>query len=74
MVQKKRPPFAISVFFQLMNLCVLYSLGKTIRNKILNYKETVSSIDTNDNVAYGTGIVECDCQQHKDFVVENRVC
>ena len=41
-------------------------------NKILYYKETVSSIDTNDNTSYGTGIVECDCQQHKDFVDENR--
>ena len=40
---------------------VVYSLGKTIRNKILNYKETVSSVDTNDDITYGTGIVECDC-------------
>ena len=44
-------------------------LGKIIRNKILNYKETVSSIDTNDNITYGTGIAECDCQQSKDFVM-----
>ena len=51
---------------------VVYSLGKIIMNKILYYKETVSSIDTNDNTSYGTGIVECDCQQHKDFVDENR--
>ena len=29
---------------------VAYSLGKT-RNKILNYKETVSSIDTNGDIA-----------------------
>ena len=50
---------------------VVYSLGKTIRNKILNYKETVSSIDTNDNIRCSTGIVECDCQKHKDFVDEN---
>ena len=40
---------------------VVYSLGKTIRNKILNYKETVSSVDTNDDITNGTGIVECDC-------------
>ena len=50
---------------------VVYSLDKTIRNKILNCKETVSSIDRNDDTTYGTGIVECDCQQHKDFVDEN---
>ena len=43
----------------------------TIRKKILNYKEIVSSIDTNDNITYDTGIVECDCRQHKDFVNEN---
>ena len=49
----------------------MYSLGKTIRNKILNYKETVSFIDTNIDITYGTGIMECDCQQHKDFVDEN---
>ena len=43
---------------------VVYSLGKTIRNKILNYKKAVSSIDTNYDI-------ECDSQQHKDFVNEN---
>ena len=75
-VQKKRPPFAISVFFhnkgfKYINLnsklhldivknlfpiklkideppSVVYSLGKTIRNEILNYEDTVSSIDTNE--------------------------
>ena len=98
-VQKKRPPFAILVFFHnkgfdyinvssIVHLDIVknifpnklkidkppsfvYSLRKTIRNKILSYKETVSSIDTNDNITYGAGIVECDCQQHKDFVDEN---
>ena len=50
---------------------VAYSLGKTLRNKILNHKETVSSIDPNDDITYGTGILECDCLQHKDFVDEN---
>ena len=50
---------------------VAYTLGKTIRNKILNYKVTVSSIDINDDITFGAGIVECDCQQHKDFVDEN---
>ena len=49
----------------------VYSLGKTIRNKMLNHKQTVSSIDTNDDTTYGTCIVECDCQQHKNFVDEN---
>ena len=50
---------------------VVYSLDITKRNKILNYKETVSSIDTNDDITCGTGIVKCDFQQHKDFVDEN---
>ena len=89
-VQKKRPPFTISVFFHTkrfdyINLSsilhldivknlfpnklkideppfVVYSLDKTIRNKILNHKETVSTIDRNDDTTYGTGTVECDCQ------------
>ena len=93
-VQKKRPPFAISVYFHnkgfdYINLSsilylgivknlfpdklkiyepqsVVYNLGKTIRNK-----DTVSSIDTNDNITHGTSVVECDCRQHKDFVDEN---
>ena len=50
---------------------VVYSLGKIIRNKILNHKETVCSNNTNDDITYGRGILECDCQQHKDFVGEN---
>ena len=50
---------------------VAYSLGKATRNKILNCKEIVSSNDTNDDIRYGTDIVECDCQQHKNFVDEN---
>ena len=41
---------------------VVYSLGKTIRNRILNYKETVSFIDTNEDITYDIGIGECDCQ------------
>ena len=48
---------------------VVYSLGKTIKNKILNYKETASSIDTIGDITCGRGIVECNCQQHKDFVL-----
>ena len=50
---------------------VVYSFAKTIRNKILSYKETVSSIYTNDDTTYDTGIVQCDCQQYKDFVDVN---
>ena len=49
----------------------VYSLGKTMRNKILNYKEPISSIGTNDDITYGAGIIECDCQQHNNFVNEN---
>ena len=48
---------------------VVYSLGKTIRNKILNYKETISSIYI--NVTHRTGIVECNCQQDKESVDGN---
>ena len=47
------------------------SLDNTQRNKILSYKQAVSSIGTNDDRTYGTGIVERDCQQHKDFADEN---
>ena len=46
----------------------VYNLGKTIRNKILNYKETISSIDANDDLTYRTNMVECDCKHCKDFV------
>ena len=46
---------------------VIYSLGKTIRNKIFNYKETVSSIDKNDAATFGTGIESCDCELHEGF-------
>ena len=41
---------------------VVCSLGKTIRSNILSYKETVSSIDKNDDITYDTIIVECHCQ------------
>ena len=42
-----------------------------MRNKILNNKGNVSSIDINDAITYSKGIVEYNCQQHKDFVDEN---
>ena len=79
-VQKKRPPFTISIFvhnkrFDYINISsklhldivknlfpnkleideppsAVYSLGKTIRNKILNYKVTVSSTGTNEDITY----------------------
>ena len=47
------------------------SVVKTVRNKILNYKETVSSIDTSDHIKYGKDIVVCDCQPHNYFVEGN---
>ena len=50
---------------------VVYSLGKTIRNKILNYKETTSSIYPNDDITYSTSIVEYYCQQQNNFADEN---
>ena len=40
-------------------------------NYILNYKVTVFSIDTNDDITQSTGIIECDCQQHENFADEN---
>ena len=43
---------------QKIYLSVVCSLGKTMRNKM-------------DGIKYDTGIGECDCQQHKDFVDEN---
>ena len=53
------------------SLSVIYSLGKTKRNKTLNYKKHIFSIDTNDNKTYGTGRIKCDRRQYKDFVDEN---
>ena len=44
---------------------VVYSLVKITKNKIINYNKAVSSIDTNDDIIYATGILECDCQQEK---------
>ena len=40
-------------------------------NLRLLYIVLVSSIDTNDDITYTISIVDCDCQQHKDFVDEN---
>ena len=41
---------------------IVYSLEGTIRNKIFNYKQTVTDIDTNDLHTYGTGVEICDCE------------
>ena len=46
---------------------VVYSLTSTIRNKILNYKDTVKNIDINDKETYGTGLHSCNCSS-SDFV------
>ena len=49
---------------------VVYSLSSTIRNKILNYKDTVSKIDINDLETFGTGLHTCDCSS-SEFVDHN---
>ena len=46
---------------------IVYSLSSTIRNKILNYKDTVSNIDINDVETFGTGLHTCDCSS-SEFV------
>ena len=40
---------------------VVYRLEDTIRNKIFNYKKTVSEIDINDTISYGSGLPSCNC-------------
>ena len=49
---------------------VVYSLCNTIRNKILNYKDTVQNIDTNDVETFGTGLQTCNCSS-SEFVDHN---
>ena len=49
---------------------LIYIYSKFL-NYILNYKITVFSIDTNDDITYSTGVIECDYQQHKNFADEN---
>ncbi len=49
---------------------IVYSLGNTIRNKILNYKDTVQNIDTNDVETFGTGLQTCNCSS-SEFVDHN---
>ena len=57
---------------------VVYSLGKTIRNKIFNYKDAVNNIDIHDHETYGTGLRSCDClssefldQEHQHVLTGN---
>ena len=44
------------------NPTVTYQLGKTIRNKILNYKETISSINVDKNVPFCLNTDQCNQQ------------
>ena len=44
---------------------VTYELGQPIRNKILNYKETVHDIVVDDEVSFGLNTSPCDCQNSK---------
>ena len=41
---------------------VTYSLNSTIRNKILNYKETVNSIIVDEDVSFTLNSEPCDCE------------
>ena len=41
---------------------VTYELGQPIRNKILNYKETVNSILVDDEVSFSLNTDNCECQ------------
>ena len=43
------------------NPTVTYQLGKTIRSKILNYKEAVNSICVDEDVSFCFNIDQCDC-------------
>ena len=47
------------------NPVVVYKLGSTIRNKILNYKETVEEIFIEDEVSFTTNTGECQCSQSR---------
>ena len=40
---------------------VVYRIEDTIRNKIFNYKKTVSEIDISDTISYGSGLPSCNC-------------
>ena len=49
---------------------VVYNLSSTIRNKILNYKDTVQNINTTDRETFGTGLSSCNCAS-SEFVDQN---
>ena len=42
---------------------VTYKLGGTIRNKILNYKETVNSMSVDEEVSFCLNTDTCDCAE-----------
>ena len=60
------------------NLTITYQLGKTIRNKMLNYKEAVNSIYLDDDVSFCLITDQNDCAksslcdpQHKHIITGN---
>ena len=44
---------------------IIYSLSSTIRNKVFNYKETISNKNTKDTETYETSISSCICANLK---------
>jgi len=46
---------------------IVYSLSSTIRNKLFNYKDTVNNINIDDQLTYGTNLINCEC--HKSSFV-----
>ena len=44
-----------------INPTVTYQIGKTVRNKTLNYKEAVNSIYGNEDVPFCLNTDKCDC-------------
>ena len=43
----------------------VYTLSKTIRNEIVNYKNIANSIFTNDTRTHGTALISCNCANSK---------
>ena len=43
--------------------CGIYRLTPTIRNKILNYKETVQSIIVDDEISFPSSAGTCNCER-----------
>ena len=46
---------------------ITHSLSKTIRNTILNYKDTVNDIVIDDEVSFTTNSVTCDCSSSEFY-------